>query len=489
MTEFFLILPEVFLALTLGFVVFGEITYHGEQRRLILPTALMGMGAAFIQTILTYQFGATQVFHQALSVDGLSLFFKLIFILLAALAAITTAHTGEIPPQKRSEYLALILASTVTMCIAASAADMLLIFLCLQGVNIMAYFIAGYGKRSILSIEAAVKFMLFSAVAAGLFLYGLAMLFSVTHTLNIYEMHQILMTTPLTREVMLVVFMLMLLSLSFQFGAFPMYFWAPDVVDGTPTPAVAFLSLGTRATGLVVALRFFINVFAQPSIAQGQWQVLGAIDWTRILGFVSGVTMLVGSLLAIRQRSAKRLVGCIVIAETGVLLLGLLVLDQVGIAALLYNLVIELFSLIGIFYVLSYLYDQLGSDHFDELKGAMGRAVPECICLVLFLLTLVGVPPLPGFIGKFTLVGAAVRHQWLALAGIAMVSMGISTVAIFRLLYSLVGDLRSTLAQPFVASQERQGFLLGITFPIFLLGFFADLVLAWAGKSLGFIFW
>src|SRR5262245_60531899 len=110
MKDFLLILPELFLVLTLALVVFGEITYHGERTRLVSSTAVMGLGGAFIQTLITYQFGATQVFGQSLSIDGLSLFFKLIFIMLAALAIITANHTREIPRARASEYFALVIA-------------------------------------------------------------------------------------------------------------------------------------------------------------------------------------------------------------------------------------------------------------------------------------------------------------------------------------------------------------------------------------------
>ncbi|MCM2322533.1 MAG: hypothetical protein NDJ90_04655 [Oligoflexia bacterium] len=489
MSDFVLILPEVCLALTLAFILAEEITYHGEQSRWVNATALMGLGAALVQTLITYQHAPVQVFHQAFSVDGLSLFFKLFFIVLAALAIVAASHSRAITIAKQGEYCALVIASTLGMCLAASASDMLLAFLALQLVNILVFFIAGFGKRSVPSIEAAVKYMIFSAVGGAFFLYGLALLFSATHTLNVYEMHRALVSAPLAADTGLVILMLAVLFFSFQVGAFPMYFWTPDVVEGSPTPSSGFLTLGTRAAGLVVALRFLIAVFAKPGVAPGQWQVLGEVDWTRILAFVSGATMLIGALLAVRQVGAKRLVGSLIIAETGYLLIGILVLDQVGIAAILYSMVIELFSLIGIFYILTYLIEQFGSDRLADLRGMMGRAVMECTCLVLFLMNLVGIPPMPGFIGKFTLIGAAVRHGRFSLAVVAIIAITISTVAIARLAYSLAGDLRKTIARPVASSPGRRIFMASLLAPLVLVGVYAEDVLKWAGKSVGFILW
>ena len=143
--------------------------------------------------------------------------------------------------------------------------------------------------------------------------------------------------------------------------------------------------------------------------------------------------------------------------------MGLLVLDQVGVAALLYNLVVDLFALMGTFYVLAFFFDELKSDQLDALRGMLGRAVPECICLVLFLLCLIGLPPLPGFIGKFALIGAVVRHQWPVLATIAILSMTLSTVAVARLAYHLIGDfaVRKSLGSLAVGDRskpQRQSF-------------------------------
>lgn len=489
MNEFFLIMPEILVILTLAFVVFGEIFYSGEERRLIGPTALMGLAGAFLQTILTYQYGATQIFSHTFAIDGLSLFFKLLFIALGALSIVVASHGREVVKERRTEYIALILASILAMCLSASATDLLLVFLSIQCVNVLAYFIAAHGKNSIFSIESAVKYMIFNAVSAAFLLYGVAFLFSVTHTLNIYEMHAYLIGNPLSHQKSLIIFMMIFLSLCFQFAAFPMHFWAPDVFEGSPTPAASFIAIGTRVAGLSVALRILIGIFAQQGLTPGQWQVLGALDWTQIVAVVAALTMVIGALLAYRQQAAKRMVGCLIIAESGFLLLGLVVLDQVGVAALLYSLVIELFSIVGIFYVLSYFFDEVGSDRFSDLNGMMGRAVPECIGLVFFLISLVGIPPAPGFIGKFALIGVAIRHHWLVLGMIAIVSIAISTIAVARFAYGLSGDLRSTLNRPMAPSPLRRIFLGALVLPIVIAGIWAQGLLEWAGKSLNFIFW
>ena len=489
MKDFFLIMPEIFLVLTLALVVAGEITYYGEQTRFITATSLIGLAVAFVRTILSYNYPASQVFGGALSVDGFSLFFKLLFITLAGLTISAVSQTKEISKERRSEYCVLVLAACLAMCLVASAADLILIFLSLMMLNIISYFLAAYGRRSIASTEASVKYLAFGSVAGALLLYALAILFASTHSLNIYEIHKMELSVPLSSNIMLVTFMLAFLALSFQMGSFPMHLVVPDILEGSPTPVSAFLSLGSRAAGFAVATRFLVIVFAQPGVSKGQWQVMGALDWTQIVSIVSGLTMAIGSLLAFRQKGAKRLVGYLVVADTGFLLMGLLVLDEVGIAALLYNLVIELFALIGSFYVLSFLFDELGSDRLEDLRGMLRRAVPECICLMLFLLCLVGSPPTPGFIGKFTLIGVAIRHQKFALAMIAVIAMVISTASVARLAFHLIRDFEKTTGPAVIASFSRKVFLAALVIPMVLVGIFANFVFGWAGQSLGFIFW
>jgi NADH-quinone oxidoreductase subunit N len=490
MKDVVLLLPEIFLAVTVAGIVISEVGYHGERTRLLTATALVGLAGALVQTLLTYEAGATLALDGTLAIDGFSLFFKLFFVLLATLAVLTSLDGREIGEERRAEYCALVIAAALAMCFAAASADLLLAFLSLQAMNVIGYFLAAYGKREARSTEAAVKHLAFGAISGAFFLYGAAILYASTHSLNIYEMHKALTASPLPDSTALVVFMLMFLSFAFQFGAFPMHLWTPDVLEGAPTPVSAFLSVGTRAAGFAFALRFLIIVFAQPALAPGQWQVLGEVDWPGVVALVAGLTMAIGALLAYRQEGSKRLVAYLVVAQTGFLLLGLLVLDEVGIAALLYNLVVELFALMGAYHVLSTFQDEIGSDRLEDLKGLLGRAVPECIGLVLFLTCLVGVPPLPGFLGKFTLVGVAIRHEWYFLAALAIGASTLGMVAVARLAYSLVGEFRRpAVAAPIVPAPARRIVLGALFVPLVLVGVFAELVLGWAGQSLRFILW
>jgi proton-translocating NADH-quinone oxidoreductase chain N len=503
LSDFVHILPESILALTLAFVIAAEVTYHGEQVRLVTITAVTGLAGAFMQTLIAYQRGSVEIFGHSLVVDGFSFFFRLFFIALGIFAIAIGTFGHEIGKSRRSEYCALVLAGVLAMCLSASATDLILAFLCLQLINLIAAFVAGYRKGSILSTEAAVKYLLLSVVGGAMFLYGLAILFSWTQSLNLYEIHRVLLKTPMPAEAGLAVFVLTFLALAFQVGGFPAHFWAPDVLEGAPTPASPFLALGPRVAGFAVALRYLIFVFAQPALAQGQWQALGSVDWPAIVALMAGITSCVGSLLALRQTSAKRMMGCLLVAETGQLMIGLLILDETTISALLFNLVIELFAISGVFYVLSLFYEKLRSDRFEDLKGVLHRAVPETMALVIFLFSITGLPPGPSFFGKFALIDAAVRHGRILLATTTIISIGVSVAAVARLCFAMTGGQPARVGTPplFAATRgaagiggmgalvRRRGMLIALVGPMLLMSIFSQWVLNWAGKSLALILW
>jgi NADH:ubiquinone oxidoreductase subunit 2 (subunit N) len=232
-------------------------------------TALLGLGGALVQVILCYRFGPTQAFHQALTVDPLALFFQCFAILLGILTVVSAGPSREIPNDKRPEFYALVVAFVFSICLLSAASNLILCFLVLQLMNLLGYFLSGFGKRSVLSSEAAIKYLVFGSVAAALFLYAAALLFLSAKSLNLYEIHRALVLTPLIPQAAWVIFLMFFLSLGAQIFAFPMHMIAPDVLEGSPTVSSALLSVGPRAAGLVLLIRIVFIVF---------WFVVGPIE-------------------------------------------------------------------------------------------------------------------------------------------------------------------------------------------------------------------
>lgn len=490
MNEFLFIMPELCLVLTLFFIVIGEITFFKEKTRLAAWISLFGLISAFIEVLILNQYGNIKIFNSALVVDGFSLFFKLFVILLSVLTICGIFQTKEIPNQDRIEYCVLVLAATFVMCLLVSVADLILSFLLLLFLNLISYFLVVCSRPSLSSIEAGIKYLAFGSVSIVLFLYALGLLFISTKVLNIYEIHKVLISVKLSPSVMLAVFTLSLMTFSFQIGCFPMHWIVPDILEGAPTPLAAFLALGGRVSSLVFATRFFIAIFNQtnPMNLEHVHSVGYLFDWTQIVAFSSGVTMLAGGLLAFRQQSAKRLVSYLVMVETGFFLLSLLILDKAGFTALLYQLLVDLFALVGCFYILTFFVDHLGSDRFDSMKGLLSLFVPESLCLILFLLCLTGSPPFPGFIGKFALISLSVQHGWNVLALVSCFTLVLSLSAVFRMVYYLIGSFEKVSFVLIPVKPSQRIFLSLISVPLLLLSIFANFILNLTGKSLDFIF-
>jgi NADH:ubiquinone oxidoreductase subunit 2 (subunit N) len=165
------------------------------------------------------------------------------------------------------------------------------------------------------------------------------------------------------------------------------------------------------------------------------------------------------------------------------------VLDEVGVAALLFNLLVQLFAVCGVYYVISLLVDELGTDRLEKLRGAVSCTVLESIVFILFLACIVGLPPLPGFIGKFALIGAAVRHEWYPLAILAILSMILGVAAIARIAYSLLGSVHLGSNHSSTLTLTRSVHLAVLVVPLIIMAVFAEFFLSWAGQSLQFILW
>jgi NADH-quinone oxidoreductase subunit N len=239
------------------------------------------------------------------------------------------------------------------------------------------------------------------------------------------------------------VWLFLLMGLSFYVAAFPFHTWFADALEGPPTPSSSFISVATRAGGLVAWIRVLTQVFGTVEMDSAgparHWTILGQFDWTGPMAVLVAFSLLIGPVLALGQTSGRRMIATLALTEAGFSLLGILVLDQEGLSAVLYSFFVSLVGLMGALFVLQIFIDRLGSDALNRLRGAFQANVPESIALVLCLCALIGLPPMPGFVGKFALLGSAVDHEWYGLAAAGVAAIALNTLAAGRLIFSLMG--------------------------------------------------
>lgn len=488
-------LPEITLLVTLIGMVIAEVSYQAEKIRLLVATAITGMGIAALQLLIVSGSDSEAFFGGAFVVDALSIFFKFYFLILGLVTILAAWSSKEVSRTVKSEFYILVVVLTLIGSVMASSSHVFITAIGLLSFNVVSALVAGFSKSSDLSAEAAVKRFVFGTVGAIFFFFAATLLFKQTHDVMLSEMSHHLRDLVIDPKTLIVIFWFLFLALALQFGAFPFYHWVPDVLQGAPSPVSSFVSLGTRSVAAVVAIRMLVLLFARPAASPGQWETILDFDWTHVFTVASGFSMAIGALLAYRQTSAKRLVASLIVAQTGALLLGFTVLNERGFAASLYSLLVELFSVLGLYLMLTLIYSKLRSDRLTLFEGLMKTSPFESIMLILFLMSLVGLPPFPGCVSRFALIGSVVEQGRFSLAVVATLSGALIWVSAIRLALSVTRGF--TVSQSASASIElgsmgevvlQRAVIAFLFLSLLFLTLFADQTMTWVGQAVRPIF-
>jgi NADH-quinone oxidoreductase subunit N len=295
----------------------------------------------------------------------------------------------------------------------ATANDLAILYLSLEMVSITSYVMVAYMKGDRMSNEASLKYILFGAVSTGAMLYGLSLLYGLTGTTSFPQIRDFLAAglTEDNRKAVYAIALLVFAGFGFKTATVPFHFWCPDVYQGAPTPVTAFLSVAPKAAGFSLMLRFF---FSGMSVEQaGPWDLVGSINWPYALMIISVATMTLGNVAALTQTNMKRLLAYSSIAHAGYIMMGVVALSQNGARALMVYVFAYLFMNLGAFLVVTLIHAH--DDTFDlrDYAGMYRRAPFMTAAMAIFLLSLMGIPPLIGFMGKFYVFSAIIDKALL----------------------------------------------------------------------------
>ena len=387
---------------------------------------LVALAAAAVATRVTADPAGRGLFYGLMARDPLADFFTLYFLVTNAIIAVATwrAHDAIGPDgDGAAELHALILTTTLGMILMASATNLLTAFLALEMVSIMSYVLAGFRRRSRQSAEAALKYVIYGGVASGVMLYGMSLLYGLAGSTSFTAVRLACAATPASATVVLgVVFCLA--GFGYKVAAVPFHMWCPDVSEGAPTPVSAFLSVGPKAAGFALLLRFFVGALPE--------RLNHALaPWPLLLGLVAAATMSYGNLAALQQTNLKRLLAYSSIAHAGYLLLGLVAGGSDGTRAILLYLVTYLFMSAGAFVVIIAVENVGVPATIDGFRGLGRRAPRTAAAMALFLFSLTGLPPLAGFFGKFYLFYALVARGGTFMLTLALVGILNSALSLY----------------------------------------------------------
>jgi NADH-quinone oxidoreductase subunit N len=304
----------------------------------------------------------------------------------------------------------------------AGASNLLMMYLAIELSSISSYILTGYTREAPDSSEASLKYVIFGALSSGLMIYGISILYGLTGSLDLYGVNQALVGGGVNRVALLISGLLIMAGLGYKISAVPFHFWTPDVYEGAPITITAFLSVASKAGGFAMMIRFFKVTFIDTqvvSLPAGAWVTLQGFEWYQLVAGLSVLTMTVGNLVALWQNNLKRMLAYSSIAHAGYMLMGLVVLNNNGLAAVMIYFVVYLFMNLGAFYVVMLIANKTGTEDVEEYRGLGARAPFMMVALAAFLVSLTGLPPTAGFVGKLYLFAALINDGWiwLALAG------------------------------------------------------------------------
>jgi NADH-quinone oxidoreductase subunit N len=420
------ILPMVIIAVAAMVVLMLGVRIDDSESEGLGLLTLAALAVAFVFTLgILGQNGLA--FAGAISIDSFSGFFELMILIAAMFTVMMSLDYVAENRLSGAEYYSLLMFSTVGMMLMATAGDLIVIFLGLETMSIAVYVMAGIMRRNTRSNEAAIKYFLLGAFSTGFLLYGIALVYGATGSIKLAPIHEALASGALgSNSLLLLGIGMMVIGFGFKVAAVPFHMWTPDVYEGAPTPVTAFMAVGVKLAAFSAFVRVFLVDFA----------AVGA-HWQTVLWVVAALTMTAGNLIAVVQTNIKRMLAYSAIAHAGYLLLGMAAGVQSG-PAILYYLVGYAFTNLGAFAVVIALEhrNEVGNQ-ISDFRGLAERQPLLAASMAIFLLSLSGVPPLAGFVGKFYIFSEALHQGYVGLVVIAVLNSVISAYYYFYVLVAM----------------------------------------------------
>jgi NADH-quinone oxidoreductase subunit N len=447
-----IIVAAVFIALVLDFFL--------SEKKWVGYFCLLALFVAWVTSVAPH--GTLRLFFGYFTLDPFTHFFRFVIYLAVVFAIIASLSYKLIAEKYKGEFYVLLLALAVLLTLMAGATNLLMIFLAIESVSLTSYLLAGFQKFGKRSSEAALKYVLFGAVSTALMLFGISLIFGITGEIDMVRIaSKIRLGGSALHPIMITGMLFLFTGIGFKISMAPFHMWAPDVYQGAPTPVAAFLTVAPKALGFAIFARVLFYAF--PAFQA---------NWAPLLGWLAIITMTFGNILAVSQFDMKRLLAYSSIAQAGYILVGLAVPGStLGLQAVLIYAVTYLFTNMGAFFTVLIIEQNLGVNDIGAYAGLSKRSPLLALCMTLFLLSLAGIPPFAGFIGKVYIFAAAVEGKAIALAVVVALNSAVAAYYYFKVVRSMYlteGETNEPFTHPLPAK-----IAVGITLAgVILIGLF-----------------
>ncbi len=407
------ILPETLVLVLAVIVLAVDLAWQFESKRNLGWLTAGGLAVILVISLLVDRpgTGSQALWGGMVRYDWLAFTFKMLFLFGAAVTCLFAMEIEQLG--RRGEFYLLLLASTIGMSLMASAGDLVMLYLSIETTSIPLYVLAGFMTRDQKSSESGFKYLLFGALTSTIMLYGFSLLYGFTGTTNLYDLPKILqagVVTPQGMAPLIGALLLVLVGFGFKISAVPFHFWAPDVYEGAPTPVAGFLSTASKAAGFAVLMRVLLAAFPKDILPY----------WTVVVAILSVASMTLGNALALAQKNIKRLLAYSSIAHAGYSLIGVVAASQLGLTSVVFYLVAYIVTNLAAFGIVATFWRVSCSDDLESYYGLSRRSPGLALAMLVAFLSLAGMPPLGGFMGKVLVFAAAVNSGlvWLAIVGV-----------------------------------------------------------------------
>jgi NADH-quinone oxidoreductase subunit N len=471
LASFSYIIPEVLSLVLMTGLILLEATFKLSERSrdLLKYFTYAGLLIVFGSLVTNFSVPATRVFTNAYTIDSFGTFIKLIMVIGALFCIRMAFLSRDISDHHKNEYSILVLGLLIGGMLLVSANNLLVFYIGIETLSIISYAMAALKRKDHKSSEAGLKYSLYGGVTAGIMLFGMSHIYGVLGTIDYAEIYAGLKNISNTDLVILLPsFLLFFAGIGYKIACVPFHMWSPDVYEGSPLPVTAIFSILPKVAGMGALYRLVDTFFTNNESLM--------ISWNGILLVIAALTMTVGNVTAIGQRSVKRMLAYSSISHSGFMMLGALAIDQSGTSSMLFYIANYLFMTLVAFYIVGHVSDHFDNDHFDRFSGLIKHYPVMTIVLAITMFSLAGIPPFGGFVAKFNIISTLLNKGFYTIALVAVLNSVVSLYYYLKIVrLSIFKESNDDLIEGFsLKNQLVIGFL---ALPIVILGLYWDSLL------------
>ncbi len=452
---------------------------HAPRIKIHIYTQLV-LGIVLINLFLNLGDKPLHIFHNAVTIDPFSTLVKIIMT-IGTMGAIFLGHSSkDIYSNLKSEFSIMAVGVLIGGMLLASANNMLTLYLGIETLSILSYVLSSFKRNEASSTEAGLKYALYGGLSAGVALFGMSHLYGVFGSIQFVDMvDKVQGLQGAGLSIAMVSFLMFFVGIGYKISVFPFHMWTPDVYQGSPIPVTSFFAIVPKMAGIAALVRVSFVFLSEGSAL--------TISWTGLILVIAALTMTVGNVTAIGQSSVKRLLAFSSIGHVGMMILGVVVMNETGVQAILFYGIVYLFMTLIAFYITSHLSDMYGTDSIDVFRGLIYKHPTMAIIMASVLFSLAGMPPFSGFIAKFNIFSVIIAKKYYGIALVAAINSVIALYYYMKLAKTMIFSNADGDEKVLGFTSLNQTVIIILFIPVLFLGIFWDSAMALAGNATLFI--